>query len=142
MREYGKDFKSDVGLNQYALNDEAELNPSLLQHYSELLAEARSERDRSEAKLKQLLAETEIRIRKSDPKSHRLEKFTEGSIAALIEMDVDILTARRNLLDAKEDAYTYEGAVDALHDKSDMIKTLTSLWIGGYFAANGEKAGK
>lgn len=142
MREYGKDFSKDVALNKNELDEEAELNPSLLQHYSDLMSEAKAERDRLDGVLKQTMAETEIRIRKADPKAFGLEKFTEAVIASLVETDLEVQTAKKELLDAKEELYTYEGAVDALHDRSDMIKVLSSLWIGGYFAANGEKAGK
>lgn len=141
MREYGKKFADDVALNRMELDLEAELNPSLMQHYSDLLSEAKAERDRLDGKLKQIMAETEIRIRKSDPKSFGLEKFTEAVITSLVEIDPEVQATKKELLDAKEDLYTYEGAVDALHDKSAMIKVLSSLWIGGYYAANGEKAG-
>lgn len=140
MREYGVDFKKDIALNRNGLDEEAELNPSLLQHYNDLLAEAKAERDRLDASLKQTMAETEIRIRKSDPKAFGLEKFTEAVITSLVETDLEVKSTKKELLDAKEELYTYEGAVDALHDKSDMIKVLTSLWIGGYYAANGERA--
>ena len=142
MREYGVNFKSDVALNRNGLDEEAELNPSLLQHYNDLLAEAKAERDRLDNQLKQATAEVEIRIRKTEPKALGLEKFTDAVVAALVGSDLELKSIKKELLDAKEELYTYEGAVDALHDKSDMIKVLTSLWIGGYYAANGERAEK
>jgi archaellum component FlaC len=141
MREYGKRFSDDVALNRNELDLEAELNPSLMQHYSDLLSEARAERDRLDGKLKQVMAECELTIRRGNPKDYGLEKYTEAVITSLVEIDPEVQATKKELLDAKEDLYTYEGAVDALHDKSAMIKVLSSLWIGGYYAANGEKAG-
>jgi archaellum component FlaC len=141
MREYGKKFSDDVALNRNELDLEAELNPSLMQHYSDLLSEARAERDRLDGKLKQVMAECELTIRRGNPKDYGLEKYTEAVITSLVEIDPEVQATKKELLDAKEDLYTYEGAVDALHDKSAMIKVLSSLWIGGYYAANGEKAG-
>jgi len=138
MREYGKDFKEDVRLDQYKLNDEAELNPSLMQHYCDLLAEAKAAKDAVERKLKLMMAEVELSVRRSDPSSFGLSKFTDPVIPPLVETDEKVIALKKELLDAKEDLYTYEGAVDALRDKSSMIKVLQALWVGGYFAANGE----
>lgn len=138
MREFGKDFKKDVALDQYKLNEEAELNPSLMQHYCELLAQARGAKDAAENKVKLKMAEAELAIRRSDPKAFSLDKFTEAVISSLVETDKDVKALKQELLDAKEDLYIYEGAIDAFKDKSNMIKVLQALWIGGYFAANGE----
>lgn len=138
MREYGKNFKDDVRLEKTKLDDEAELNPSLMQHYCDLLAEAKAARDAVENKMKLKMAEVELAIRRSDPKSMGLDKFTEAVISSLVETDEKVIALKKELLDAKEDLYTYEGAVDALRDKSSMIKVLQALWVGGYFAANGE----
>lgn len=137
MRTYGKNFKDDVALNQYKLNEEAEINPSLMQYYSDLLAEAKAAKDATENKLKMTMAEVELEVRRSDPKTYKLEKFTEAVITSLVETDDRVKSLKSEVLDAKEDVYTYEGAVDALRDRSSMIKVLQALWCGGYYAANG-----
>jgi DNA replicative helicase MCM subunit Mcm2 (Cdc46/Mcm family) len=134
VKEFGRDFQKDILLDRTALDEEAEINPAMLQCYSEKLAEAKTERDRLDNQLKFIMAETELAIRKANPKEYGLDKYTEAIISSLVEVDGAVVKCKGVLVEAKKELYTYESAVDALHDKSNQIKNLTSLWCGGYFS--------
>lgn len=123
-----------VELDRYALDVEAERSAANLQTVGNMCAEARAEKDEAEMELKRWYASAELKIRKSSPSKFGLEKFTEGSIAALVEVDEEVMRAGQKLLIAKELYYKLEAAVSALSDKSSRIKDLTALWIGGYYA--------
>lgn len=121
-------------LNRFALDEEAGMSAANLQTYGEQLAKARVEKDSLESGLKTVYAVEELTIRKCDPKAYGLEKFTEGSISALVESSHAVMEGKRLLIEAKERFFTLEALVMALKDKSDQIKNLTSLWIAGYYA--------
>lgn len=135
-KKYGVSFEEDVKIDKLDLANEIELTPSILQHYHERLAEARLNKDRAEAAVKQIRAEVEMTIRKGDPKLYGLEKFTEGSIASLIETDKKVLRAIEESITARNEADTLYGAVESIKTKADALKLLTTLWTGGYFAGN------
>jgi hypothetical protein len=73
-------------------------------------------------------------VRKSDPTTYGLSKFTEDSIGAIVETNEEVIGSVAELLKAKEQVYIFESAVNALNDKSSRIKDLVALWLGGYYA--------
>lgn len=129
-----EDRKSLCSLNRYKLDEEAEKAAAILQNYGQDLAKARIKVLRAELALSTIKYAAELAIRKSDPKKFGLEKFTEGSITALVETDIQVVEAKKNYLDAKEEQVDLEPLVEGLREKCDQIKNEISLWIGGYFA--------
>jgi hypothetical protein len=123
-----------VKLDRYALDVEASQSAANLQTYSAELATAKATKDMADSELDIIIAETSLKVRGSDPLNYGISKFTEDSIKAIVETDKEVLTAKKNLLDAKERVYLFESSVNALNDKSGQIKNLVSLWIGGYYA--------
>ena len=133
MRKYGEDFAEDARLNKMALADEAEIQPTLTDHYGKLFADARATRDRIQVALKLKRAEANLNFRIFPPDNL---KITEAVIEALIDADAGVQSLEAELLTAKEQVYIYEAAMSAMSDKSSMIKVLQSLWSGGYFSAS------
>lgn len=133
-KKYGVSFADDIAIDKLDLANEIELVPSVLQHYHERLAEARSKKDKAEAAVKQIRAEVEMTIRKGDPKLYGLEKFTEGSITSLLETDKKVLRAIEESIEARNESDTLFGAVESVRAKLDALKLLTQLWTGGYYA--------
>jgi hypothetical protein len=123
-----------VELDRFALDVEAERSAANLQTVGQLCAEAKTAKDVADLELKRVRASAELDIRKSPPSRYGLEKFTEGSIAALVEVDKGVVEKGNDLLRTKETHSRLEAAVSALSDKSSRIKDLTALWIGGYYA--------
>jgi hypothetical protein len=131
-REYGKSFSDDVKVDKYSLDEEMEMNPSLLDKYGTLYADARSDQDTLETKIKFLSAKKELEYRRSPPTDI---KVTESVIEALVNSDLEIKELKDKLNNAKEDSYTYYSALESLRDKGLRLHDLMELFKTGYFSA-------
>ncbi len=127
-----RDFEVDVKINKYKLEDENEKQPSLYQYWSELLAQAKSEKDAAEDNLDLVLARRELSIR--DDAAEANEKVTEAIIKARVEKDDRVQTAKTKLREAKSNVYDLEAAVKALEHRKESLSNLTQLWGKGYYA--------
>lgn len=131
-REYGKSFSDDVRVDKYALDDEMEMNPSLLNQYGTLYADARADQDALEVKVKLISAQKALAFRKNPPPD---VKVTDSSMEALVNADAELNEVKNALNKAKEDTYTYYAALEALRDKGQRLHDLMELYKTGYFSA-------
>lgn len=130
-----KDYESaDVEINRYKLEEVCSQNPSQVQYFNELLAEAKIARDELYYLIKRTIAEVELEHRRNPPKD---VKMTDSTVTALTESDKKVIAARNAWVNANEDVYFYEAQVTALDDKRAELKNLVSLWIGGYYSNPG-----
>jgi hypothetical protein len=132
MREYGKDFAEDVKLDKLDLANEAEVMSSLMQFYTGQLAQAKAHRDDIDNRLDYAKAEAYLHYSKNGT---GLPKDTVDSIKAAVLVDDKVSSLAEELVKAKEEVYTFESAVDAMRNKSDMIKVEQNLFQSGYFSA-------
>ena len=133
MRKYGVSFEDDCKLNRLELDQEAELQPSLMQFYGEQLAEAKNVKDQASHNLNLKRAEVELMYRRNPPADL---KVTEAVIASLVETHPDVVKLSAEVIEAKSNVYVLEGGVNAVADKGSMIKVLAQIWAQGYFAAS------
>jgi hypothetical protein len=131
----GRSFEQEIELDKFKLHEEATMQALLMAEYSDALAKAKTEKDAAELRVKMAEATANLDYRQNPPEGL---KITEAVIEALVITNTSVVAAKEALIKAKEAVYAFEVAVDALRDKSSMIKVLTSLWIGGYYAAPGE----
>jgi len=131
-----------VALDRYALDTEAERSAANLQTVGQEWAQAKTDKDYAEADLKRISAEVNLAVRTADPQNYGLAKFTEDSISACVEASKEVQDAVKGVLNAKKEYNELDAVMTALKDKSDQIKNLTQLWIGGYFAEPTKKTGK
>lgn len=125
------DFRNDVKLDRFNLEVEAERQPSLFQYWSEQLADAKSERDRMDNRLKTRSAEIELEIRRCPPPDIKL---TESVVAAYIQSNVELEGMRAELLAQQKHVAHLEGAVRAFEQKKSMIEVQMRLWAAGYYS--------
>jgi hypothetical protein len=131
-REYGKNFTDDVRVDKYSLDEEMEMNPSLIDNYGVRYADARTDQDRLEVQIKYLSAQKELGFRRNPPTDI---KITESVIEALVNSDEELKALKDKLNKAKEDAYTYYSALESLRDKGLRLHDLMELFKTGYFSA-------
>lgn len=131
-RKYGESFSDDVKVDKYALDEEMEMNPSLLDQYGTKYAEARAEQDRLEVQIKYLSAKKALEFRKNPPSD---VKVTDSTIEALVNSDEELNNLKNDLNDAKEDVYTYYSALESLRDKGLRLHDLMELYKTGYYSA-------
>jgi hypothetical protein len=131
-----KDFKKDVVLDKYKLDDAAAQNPSHMAYYGSEAADSRAERDALDLAVKRKRAERELYYRRNPPDDL---KITEAVITALVQSDKEVQKLEDEYLTLKEETNQLEVALEAFRDKSDMVKVLTTQFSSGYFAVAQER---
>jgi hypothetical protein len=129
-REYGKNFAADIKIDKYKLDEESEMSASILDHYAELNAKARTDVDRADNAVKLIMAKKMLEY-SINPKKD--VKVTVDSLKAMVECDEEVQEAKEELFQATSKANNYYAAVDALHDKSARLHDLVDLWMKGYY---------
>lgn len=129
------DFKIDIRINKYKLEEECEKHPSLYYRYSELLAQAKNERDDELDRLAVVLANVEVEIRKDPPIDCKL---TENLIKALIEENKKVISQKSKVRECKKQVHILEAAVNAIEHRKSMLNNLVQLYIKGYYSKPGE----
>ena len=118
----------DLKLNKYALDSEAENQPSTYHYWSEQLTEAKKARDTQKSILSILKAEKGAHFRMT------LDKATAQAVEDAITMDEDVQTEESVLRDCEAKVSTLYSTVSALEQKKSMIDNLTKLYLGQYFS--------
>lgn len=134
-----RDFKQDIMINRFNLDNDCEQHASRYLYWSERLMEAKEGLDRLKDKQKLQEAQKEIHYRK-EPLDGM--KATENSIKAMIESDDDIIDTKEQILKAQRSVYTLSAAVSAMEHRKSQLKNLVDLWTSGYFAFPGGTKGK
>ena len=135
-RVYGKKIQDDVILDKYALDVEAENQPSLLLAWTDQTAEARQKKEQLERFLKTRTSELEMEVRRGSPKDYGLEKFIEVSIDSIVGSYPELAKITEEMLAAREEHLLCENAVDAIREKGRMVSVEKDLWIAGYYSAS------
>lgn len=132
--KFGEDFKHDVKINKFKLEEECERQPSLYYYYSELLAEAKSDKDKAASKFSLITSEVDISVR-NDPDSPK--KLTEALIKSIVTVDLKVVKAQKEYDDAKRKVYTLEVAVNSIEHRKSMLNNLVQLYCKNYYSQPG-----
>lgn len=127
------DYEREITIDETQLDIEWLEQPGLMLRYSRHLAMMRRELDKSKQDLDIAKAETDKDIRQH-PEKHKLEKITEGAVAAAILLAKDYQDAFQNYLDAKFEADMAQGAVVAFEQRKTALENLVKLNGQQYFA--------
>ena len=106
----------DLEVNLQDLTGEFKKLSLLLYRYSKHRAQVCAKRDLAKAKYKETRATVYKRV-----KSDLTKKYTENGIEAEIDTDQDVIEAYKAFIKAEHDASTWDGAVDSMKAKKDMI---------------------
>ena len=137
MKEFGKDFEQDLKINKYKLDDECERHSSLYFYYADLLADAKTEKDEEEGKLKFMQAEEEMDLRKNPPldkETGKLLKVTDAVAKAYLGSHPKIRKQQEKLNKVKEDIYHLEATVNSVEHRRSKLNNLVQLYQSGYFS--------
>lgn len=127
------ELSDDIKINRFKLPEECERHPSMYYYWSNLLADAKKECDRAEDQLKFTLADQEMNIRASAENTGM--KLTEGGVKASLEINTEVLAARKALRNAQKDRYHLEAAVNSLEHRRSQLDNLTKLGINQFYSA-------
>lgn len=135
-----RDITDDLKINRFKLEDEAENQPSLFYHYSEITATARETRDKAKARLKEVEGRVSLDYRTGKRVSET--KLTEAAISAAVDIDAEVVEARHAFLKAEAELGRAASAEEAMQQRKAMIGHLVQLYTMQYYSKPGpSKAG-
>lgn len=137
MKTFGLDFKEDVALNRFKLEEESEALSSIYDFYASQQAEAHIEADRAKKELDRVKATKELQLRRDPPMDIKL---TESTVSALVQEASEVQSAENALLMANEKLYNLDATIYALNQKKSGLDNLVSLWERGYYSQEGAMA--
>jgi thiamine biosynthesis lipoprotein ApbE len=136
MKTFGLDFKEDVGLDRFKLEEESEALSSIYAYYASQQAEAHAEADKAKKELDRIKATKELYLRRNPPMD---VKLTESTVIALVQEASEVIDAENNLLSANEKLYNLDSAIYALNQKKSGLEYLVNLWERGYYSQEGAR---
>jgi hypothetical protein len=125
------DFKKDLTINPYNLEEECVSQPSLYMDYVLLFAQAVSARDKAKLNLEVVEAETARNVRENPEKYGVIEGargYTEAGYSSAVSVSKEVQEATLGLIDAQEQVEIFKGAKEAMLDKSRQLTNLTHLY--------------
>ena len=131
--EEEKDFRDDLNINRFKLEDECEKQPSLYGYWADLLSDARARKDAEEDRLDLISAEIELQYRSMDTLPGKI-KSTEAAIKACMSGNEKLETQRAKVRAAKAEIYHLEVAVKALEQKKSSLDNLVTLFTKGFYS--------
>jgi len=131
MVDEDRDFRDDLKINKYKLEEECEKQPSLYGYWANLLSEARADKDREEDKLDLLESTVELNYRTNRPEGM---KVTEATIKSMVENNKEIQDQKGSLRAKKSQVYHLETAVKSLEQKKSSLDNLVTLFVKGFYS--------
>lgn len=127
------DYKTDLKIDETALDVEWLNQPSLLAKYTKIAAQARLDMDTAKDYLDYKKAELDKNIRKN-PDKYGVEKVTEGAIASAIVLDDEYKEAQEELNNCRYEYDMVRGMVEAFEQRKSALENLVKLFNSNYFA--------
>lgn len=116
------------------LEEDWQKHSNIVKEYSDKLADYRMELDQAEEELKVQTAEAELDIRMKGPAEYNLDKFTEGTITALLQIHPKLQEIRQRIIQKKHDVRIAEGFTNSLEHRKKALENEVQLYIAGYWS--------
>ena len=133
MSDEERNYKDDLRINKYKLEDECENQHNLYNYWATLLADARTNKDRQESKLELLEGKVELKYRSMEDLPGKI-KSTEGAIKACIKCDEEIEEQTEKVNNAKSEVYHLEVAVKSFEQRKSDLDNLVTLFVKGFYS--------
>lgn len=133
-------FKKELEINKYKLDEECLSHASKYAFYAEVCADAKTNVTKAKDNLELVMAERNVAIREELSSSDK--KVTEAMINALLLKDDEVLEAKTKLREA-EDVYSkLDVAVKSFDARKSELDNLTKLYCAGYFSNTESSKGR
>ena len=126
-------YEQDMYIDENALDVELIEQPSLMQKYTQELAEAKLERDLAKEALDLKRAEIDLDVR-DNPENYQLTKITEAAIGNCILMEDEYKELVKVYNEANFEVNVLQGVVSALDHRKSSLEKLVTLHGQNYFA--------
>ena len=128
------DFKAELFIDKYSLDQECVDQPYLYMKYGELHAEAIKERDVTKERLDIERAKLYGKIRE-DPKAYcSTEKPTESAISNVIVKNESVLKLTEVLREENYKVNVFQAAREAFTHRKKSLENLVELYLTSYFS--------
>ena len=128
------DYDKDLSINPLELDIEWIQQPRKYRYWSELLADAKRELDKAKAEIPIIHSKLLMQIRKN-PEAFNIEKVTEGTVEAAINIHTDYIAITNKVIDLKYNVDILFSAVNAFEQRKTALENLVKLLGQQYFAA-------
>jgi hypothetical protein len=134
-RQYGVSLEEDAVLDRYDLATEAEMMSSLTDQWGKHHAHCDDKAKRAKVRMKLIEAEKLLFIRENPPLDSKgvPVKLTESMVDALVITNPEVQDATNEWLDAEAELGLSTSAVNTMREKSDKIRVLKELLLGGIY---------
>lgn len=141
MSNYKEDLKIDI----YKLEEECASQPSLYMDYGEEFAEALFERDLAKQNLKIVTSQVTSKVR-TDPKLYGVIEgargYTEAAYQAAVDVSEEVKEAEMRLIKAQKEVEIQRTAKEAFEDRKRQLTNLVHLILGQYYSDPEKAASK
>jgi len=126
-------FKEDIDIDHYALEEEWRKQPTLVDKYFTLHADAVYDRDKAKARYDLTLAEVEKDVR-AYPNKYEMDKVTEAAVKAAVTTSETVKKAYQGYLEAKKQVMVLAGAKEGILTKKYALENEVKLFLASYFS--------
>lgn len=140
VAEHKLDYKSDIAIDQFALDYELIRQASLYQKYSELYANAAYERDRLKEKVEQVKADVALDVRQNFAEWGFTTKPTDAAVKETVAASERVEDAIKQSLESTRRANKMYGIKCSFDNKKSALESMVRLYVSGYFGT--PKGGK
>ncbi len=136
MRTFGDDFKQDVEIDRFKLDEENEIQPPMYAYYASQLSELKSEKDSLADKVQVLFAQKDLYYRRNPPEDL---KITENVVKSLVDSDSDIISAKEELRRVEAKLGIMYAAINSFDQRKSALDNLTKLQLQQYYQNNNNR---
>lgn len=133
-------LRSMLRIDKHDIDNEIEKQPSLFFEISQEVTASAARRDYLKEQLQRVDAKLDSKYRRKAVKQNT--KFTESQIAHMIILDDEHVEAANALIDARQHADTLQALKESFHQRSYMLRDLSSLFIANYYERSSLKSDK
>lgn len=126
------DYKKEIKLNQYALDQEWLEHPGKVEAINRQWADAVLKRNKAEEHMKVIFAEMDLKIRKNCPED--LVNPKEASYKNYILASPEYQKAMETYLILEHEVNVILAGCKAFSSRGDALKNITQLYLSNYFS--------
>lgn len=126
------DFQNELSINKYKLDEECLSHASRYAYWAEAYVVAKNDYGVKKDNLVYLMANKSLELRNYFTESG--EKFTEARLSSAVDIDEEVVEARKELREAEDLMNKMDVASKAMDVRKSELDNLVKLYCAGYFS--------
>ena len=133
-----EELRAKLPIDKFNLDEECRNQAVLYDEVGDLRTKTRDEFHRAENKLNFVKSDLYMKIR-HDPAKYGIDKITEASLEAAINLQPEFIEAQEDLIDAGGLSDSFGNLLNAVEQRKSMLKELVSLFLVQYYHEKQDK---